>query len=89
MTVVGVLKANGESASGSNDNQILIPYTLAQRLSNSTGISSFYVSAASSDQVTQAQTAVEAYLEKSLRATIPAASARSTACTTRRKCSPP
>ena len=39
MTVVGVLKANGESASGSNDNQILIPYTLAQRLSNSTGIS--------------------------------------------------
>ncbi len=65
MTVVGVLKANGESASGSNDNQILIPYTLAQRLSNSTGISSFYVSAASSDQVTQAQTAVEAYLEKS------------------------
>ena len=64
MTVVGVLKANGESASGSNDNQILIPYTLAQRLSNSTGISSFYVSAASSDQVTQAQAAVEAYLEK-------------------------
>ena len=53
MTVVGVLKANGESASGSNDNQILIPYTLAQRLSN-----------ASSDQVTQAQAAVEAYLEK-------------------------
>ena len=64
MTVIGVLKANGESASGSNDNQILIPYTLAQRLSNSTGISSFYVSAASSDQVTQAQAAVEAYLEK-------------------------
>ena len=64
MTVVGVLKANGESASGSNDNQILIPYTLAQRLSNSTGISSFYVSAASSEQVTAAQAAVEAYLEK-------------------------
>ena len=65
MTVIGVLATNGESASGSNDNQILIPYTLAQRLSNSTGISSFYVSAASSDQVTQAQAAVEAYLEKS------------------------
>ena len=64
MTVIGVLATNGESASGSNDNQILIPYTLAQRLSNSTGISSFYVSAASSDQVTQAQAAVEAYLEK-------------------------
>ena len=64
MTVIGVLATNGESASGSNDNQILIPYTLAQRLSNSTGISSFYVSAASSEQVTAAQAAVEAYLEK-------------------------
>lgn len=37
MTVIGVLATNGASASGSNDNQILIPYTLAQRLSNSTG----------------------------------------------------
>lgn len=54
MTVIGVLATNGASASGSNDNQILIPYTLAQRLSNSTGISSFYVSAASSEQVTAA-----------------------------------
>ena len=64
ITVVGVLEAVGSSASGSNDNQILIPFTLAQRLSNQTSISSFYVSAASSSQVEQAQTAVESYLEK-------------------------
>ena len=64
LTVVGVLEAVGSSASGSNDNQILIPFTLAQRLSNQTSISSFYVSAASSAQVEQAQTAVESYLEK-------------------------
>ena len=64
LTVVGVLEAVGFSASGSNDNQILIPFTLAQRLSNQTSISSFYVSAASSSQVEQAQAAVESYLEK-------------------------
>ena len=64
ITVVGVLEENGTSASGSNDNQILIPFTLAQRLFSQRGISSFYVSAASSDAVTQAQAAVEAYLEK-------------------------
>ena len=64
ITVVGVLAKVGSSASGSNDNQILIPFTLAQRLSNQTSISSFYVSAASSAQVEQAQAAVESYLEK-------------------------
>ena len=64
ITVVGVLEANGESASGSNDNQVLIPFTLAQRLSNSTSISSFYVSAASSEMVEMAQLMVENYLEK-------------------------
>ena len=64
ITVVGVLAEVGSSASGSNDNQILIPFTLAQRLSNQTSISSFYVSAASSAQVGQAQAVVESYLEK-------------------------
>ena len=64
LTVVGVLAQVGSSASGSNDNQILIPFSLAQRLSNQTSISSFYVSAASSSQVEQAQAAVESYLEK-------------------------
>ena len=64
ITVVGVLETNGESASGSNDNQVIIPFSLAQRLSNSTSISSFYVSAASSEMVTMAQAAVERFLEK-------------------------
>ena len=64
ITVVGVLAEVGSSASGSNDNQILIPFTLAQRLSNQTSISSFYVSAVSSSQVAQAQAVVESYLEK-------------------------
>lgn len=62
LTVVGVLGENGASASGSNDNQILIPFTLAGRLFQQTGISTFYVSAVSSERVDEAQTAVESYL---------------------------
>lgn len=64
LTVVGVLAENGASASGSNDNQILIPFTLAGRLFQQTGISTFYVSAVSSEQVQAAQAAVESYLAK-------------------------
>ncbi len=64
MTVVGVLEENGASVSGSNDNQILIPFTLAERIFSQRGITTFYVSAASSDTVDLAQSAVEAYLEK-------------------------
>ena len=63
LTVVGVLETIGESASGSSDNQVIIPFTLAQRLSQTTSISSFYISAASSDVVGMAQAVVESYLE--------------------------
>ena len=63
-TVVGVREANGSDSTGSQDNQIFIPYTLAQRLSNSTRISSFYVSAVSSEEIYFAQAAVESYLQK-------------------------
>ena len=59
---VGVLAANGSNASGSQDNLIVIPFTLGQRLSNSTSITSFYVSAVSSDEIGFAQAAVENYL---------------------------
>jgi len=64
MTVVGVLKENGSSAAGSNDNQILIPFTLAERLFSQRRITSFYVSAVSSSAVPQAQKAVENYLKE-------------------------
>lgn len=64
ITVVGVLEEIGSSASGSNDNQILIPFTLSERLFQQTGISTFYVSAVSSEAVSMAQAAVESYLAK-------------------------
>ncbi|MBR6029292.1 MAG: ABC transporter permease [Clostridia bacterium] len=59
---VGVLESNGSSAAGSQDNLIVIPFTLGQRLTNSTKITSFYVSAVSSDEIGFAQAAIENYL---------------------------
>jgi len=64
-TVVGVLEEIGSSISGSQDNMVLIPFTLAQRLfGNQRGITSFYVSANSSAEIPFAQAAVESYLDK-------------------------
>jgi len=62
-TVVGVLEEMGSTISGSGDNLILIPFTLAERMFSQRGISSFYVSASSSGEVTSAQEAVTAYLK--------------------------
>ncbi len=61
--VVGVLEEMGTTIAGSGDNLILIPFTLAERLFSQRGITNFYVSAASSNEVTAAQEAVTAYLK--------------------------
>ncbi len=63
-TVVGVLEEMGSTIAGSGDNLILIPFTLAERMFSQRGISSFYVSAASAQEVSSAQEAVTAYLKK-------------------------
>ncbi len=62
-TVVGVLKEMGSTIAGTGDNLILLPFTLAERLFSQRGISNFYVSAASSQEVSKAQEAVTAYLK--------------------------
>ena len=61
-SIVGVLEEKGSSASGSSDTQIIVPFTLAQRLYNQTSVRTFYVSASSSSAVNTAQTVVESYL---------------------------
>ncbi len=62
-TIVGVLAEKGSTSAGSGDSRIIIPFTLGQRLLFSPKISTFYVSAASSDTVTMAQTIIESYLK--------------------------
>ncbi len=62
--IVGVLKSKGSSSGSSSDDILLLPFTLAQRLLQSTAISTFYVSAVSPEAVAEAQTYVENYLYK-------------------------
>ena len=62
-TIVGVLEEMGTTIAGSGDNQIIIPFTLAERLFSQRGITSFYVSATSSMEVSAAQESVTSYLK--------------------------
>ena len=61
-TVVGVLAQNGSDASGSQDNLVIIPFSLAQRFAQTKYVTSFYVSAVSTEEIPFAQAAVESFL---------------------------
>ena len=63
-TVVGVLEEIGTSMAGSGDNLVIIPFTVGERLFQRKGISSVYISAVSSQRVTQAEEAVTAFMDK-------------------------
>ena len=62
--IVGVLESKGTSMGGSSDESVVMPFTLAQRMLDSTTISSIYLSAADSSVVNRAQTIVENFLYK-------------------------
>ena len=62
--IVGVLESRGTSMGGSSDESVVLPFTLAQRMLDSTTISSIYVSAIDSASVDDAQTVVESFLYK-------------------------
>lgn len=49
--IVGVLESKGTSMTGSSDSSVVIPFTLAQRMLDSTAISSIYISAVDSQSV--------------------------------------
>ena len=62
--IVGVLESKGTSMGGSSDNTLVLPFTLAQRMLDSTTISSIYISAVDSASVDKAQEVVESFLYK-------------------------
>ena len=62
--IVGVLESKGTSMSGSSDESLVLPFTLAQRMLESTSISSIYISATDSNSVSKAQSVVERFLYK-------------------------
>ena len=62
--IVGVLESKGTSMGGSSDESVVMPFTLAQRMLDSTSISSIYMSATDASTVESAQTYVENFLYK-------------------------
>ena len=62
--IVGVLESKGTSMGGSSDGSLILPFTLAQRMLDSTTISSIYISAVDSASVDAAQEVVENFLYK-------------------------
>ncbi len=61
-TVIGTLTEKADAEEGSADDTVIIPYTLATRLSGNGTISSYYISASSKDTVNQASALVKAKL---------------------------
>ena len=60
--IVGVLESKGTSMGGSSDDRLILPFTLAQRMLDSTTIASIYISAVDSASVDAAQEVVERFL---------------------------
>jgi putative ABC transport system permease protein len=63
-SIVGVLKAEGSSASGSSDDRIIIPISTAQRLLKNTSVRTFYVEAENKDKVSEAMAYITLFLNK-------------------------
>lgn len=67
-TIVGVLNQKSSNASqGGEDDMIIIPYSKAQRFTRNANLSSFSVSATSSDYTAQATSAIEDFLYKKFK----------------------
>ena len=58
-TIVGLLAESGSDSTGSLDSRILIPLTVAERVADSTAITTCYVKAASANDVDMAQAVTE------------------------------
>ena len=63
-TIVGVLKSQGSSSSGSSDDRIIIPISTAQRLLKNTNIRTFYIEAESKEKVSEAMGYLQLFLNK-------------------------
>lgn len=62
--IVGVLKSQGTSSIGSNDDRIIMPLSTAERLLKTTSIRTFYIEAESKDKVSEAMSYLQLFLNK-------------------------
>jgi len=63
MTIVGLLEEQGTSMMGNEDERIIIPFSLAQRLLRQTSITTFYVSTESEDVIDQSEQALHRFMK--------------------------
>lgn len=63
-TVVGVLKSEGTSSSGSSDDRIIVPLTSGQRLLKTASAKTYYIEADSKDTVDTAMSYIQLFLDK-------------------------
>lgn len=66
-TIVGVLTSTGSSIAGSNDDQIIVPLSTAERLMQTTQIKTFYAEAQSKDTVDEATGYLQLFLNNKYR----------------------
>lgn len=60
--IVGILESKGTSSTASNDARFIMPLSTGERFLKSTSVSTYYVSAKSTDSVTEADNYLTAYL---------------------------
>jgi ABC-type transport system, involved in lipoprotein release, permease component len=66
-TIVGVLKSEGTSTTGSSDDKIILPLTTAERLLKSANIKTFYVEASDKDKIDTAMSYLKLLLNKKFK----------------------
>lgn len=64
LSIVGVLESKGNSASGSEDNMVILPLTTGQRVFKTKDIRMFYVEAEDKDRVDKAMGFLQLFLNK-------------------------
>lgn len=63
-SIVGLLKSEGTSSNGSNDDRIILPISTAKRLLKTSNITTFYIEAESKDKVEEAMAYTTLFLNK-------------------------
>ncbi len=66
-TIVGLLEPKGSTLAGSNDEKLLIPLSVAQRLFNSAGVRSVYIRVTDMDVMSAVNAALELRLSEKFR----------------------
>lgn len=65
-TIIGTYEESDDSTEDSSDNKVMIPYTTAIRFLKQANISTYYITAASKDTVSEAVTAIKQFIIKKL-----------------------